>query len=106
MSEMLCELIDSGQHTTGGVDLLVTPPNRFFGWVKELFGDIATPTPAHTASEGFSGWVKELFQDITNPIVGPTDGQLSQNNRELQSPNARGEVSGTTRFGSRRVRHF
>lgn len=53
----------------------VLPPNRFFGWVKDLFEDIATPTPTHTASEGFSGWVKELVEDITNPIGGPTDVQ-------------------------------
>jgi hypothetical protein len=53
----------------------VIRPHRFFGWVKDLFEDIATPTPTYTASEGFSWWVQELFEDISNPIVGPTDVQ-------------------------------
>jgi hypothetical protein len=45
----------------------VIPPNPVFRWVKELFEDITSPTPALPKSVGFSGWVKELFEDITSP---------------------------------------
>jgi hypothetical protein len=47
----------------------VIPRNPVFRWVKELFEDITSPTPALPTSVGFSGWVKELFRGYYQPTT-------------------------------------